>query len=97
MRKTFKSFSNSGLSDIVENPIRINCCDHLHCKLCFDQIEERKCPVCRQDFTNSRIDITSKNFIESLEFRCAENACQVKFENLISIISDFDNFSNSKT
>ncbi|KAL0487996.1 E3 ubiquitin-protein ligase [Acrasis kona] len=67
--------------DVLDNPVFIDACDHVFCKLCIQQCmsHEKTCPVCRTSIDNRNVREASRmitNILDKLMVSC--NDCGEK-------------------
>jgi hypothetical protein len=55
---------------ITEDPWESNCCGHLFCNKCIQNVKDRKCPICRTKNTLFRENAFAKIILSNMLVKC---------------------------
>ena len=56
--------------DVLVDPHFTDCCQHTYCKDCIDKVTSKRCPQCRETYTQLIPDVKSSRIISGQEIRC---------------------------
>lgn len=56
--------------NIPDDPQESSCCGHIFCLPCTNQIDERKCPICRNTYMTFRKNFLARKLLEEISIIC---------------------------
>ena len=60
--------------DVLVDPHLTDCCQHSYCKACIDKVTSKRCPQCRETYTQLTSDVKSSRIISEQEIKCPYHA-----------------------
>lgn len=63
-------FSCPICKDVMLQPYSIHNCQHTFCQPCLGSIDNDKCPLCRNDFSESSLNLSLRSLVDKLKVSC---------------------------